>query len=155
MLIPSAPFKKYVMISSVQFSVSVMSHSCWPHGLQHARLPCPSPSPEACSNSFHWVADAIQPSHPLPSPSPPALNLSQHQSFPVSQIFTSGGQGIGASASASVLPMNIQGWFPLGLTGLICLQSKEISRVFFNTIVQKWSILWCSAFFMVQLSHPY
>ena len=82
---------------------------------------------EFCHAHVHQVDDAIQPSHPLSSPSP-ALNLSQHQSFPVSQLFTSGGQSIGASASASVLPMNTQVWFPLGLTGLISLQSKGFSK---------------------------
>ena len=103
----------------------------------------------------HQVGDAIQPSHSLSSPSPPALNLSQHQSFPMSQFFTSGGQSIGVSASAPVLPMNIQDWFPLGRTGWISLQSKGLSRVFPNTAVQKHQ------FFSIQLSlwssssHPY
>ena len=86
--------------------------------------------PEFAQTHVHWVSDAIQPSHPLLPPSPLALNLSQHQSFPVSWFFASGGQSIGASASASVLPMNIQGWFPLRLTGLISLLSKGLSRVF-------------------------
>ena len=75
-------------------------------------------------------------------------------SFPMSQLFTSGGQSIGASTSASIPPMNIQGWFPLGLTGLISLQSKGLSRVFSRTTTHN-SILWCSVFFMVQLSYPY
>ena len=74
--------------------------------------------PELAQTHIHWVGDAIQPSHPLSPPSPPALNLSQHQGFvPISQLFASGGHSVGASASASVLPMNIQGWFPLRLTG--------------------------------------
>ena len=78
------------------------------------------------------------------------------RSFPMSRLFTSGGQSIGTSASASVLPVNIQSWFPLGLTGLISLQSKRFSKVCSNTRVQKHqSTLWCSAFFMVQLSHLY
>ena len=86
----------------------------------------------------HWTGDAIQPSHPLSSLSPPAFNLSQHLgSFQMSQLFASGGQSIGASASASVLPKNIQGWFPLGLTGWISLQSKGFSRVFSSATVQK------------------
>ena len=87
----------------------------------------------------HRVGDAIQPSHPLSSTSPPVFSLSEHQSgsFPVSQFFTSGGQSIGASASASVLPMSIQDRFPLGWTGWISLQSKGLSRVFSNTTVQK------------------
>ena len=90
--------------------------------------------PEFAQTHVHWVGDAIQPSHPLLTPSSPALNLSQHQGFfPVSWLFASGGQSIGASASASVLPMNFQGWFPLGLTGLISLLSKELSRVFSST----------------------
>ena len=74
---------------------------------------------------IHWVSDAIQPSPSLSPSSPPALNLFQHQSFPMNWFFASGGQNIGASASASVLTMNIQGWFPLGLTGLISLLSKD------------------------------
>ena len=82
----------------------------------------------------HRVSDAIQPSHPLSPPSSPALSLSQHQGvFPMSRLFTSGGQSIGASASASVLPMSIQGWFPLGLTGLISLLSRGFSRAVRNT----------------------
>ena len=94
----------------------------------------------------HRVSDAIQPSHPLLSPSPPTFNLSQHQSFQMSQFFASGGQSYGVSASASVLPMNIQDWFPLGWTGWISLLSKELWRVFSNTIVQKHQ------FFGAQLS---
>ena len=83
----------------------------------------------------HWVSDAIQPSHPLLSSSPPDFNLSQHESFPMSRLFTSGGKKIGASAS--VLPKNNQDWFPFGLTGLISLQSKRLWRVFSNTTVRK------------------
>ena len=87
----------------------------------------------------HRLSDAIQPTHPLSSPSPPAFNLSQDYSlYPVSQSFQSGGHSTGVSVSASVLPMNIQDWFPLGLTGLISLQSKGLSRVFSNTTVQKY-----------------
>ena len=123
---------------SVQFSHSVVSNSLWPHGLQHARLLCPSPTPGACSNSCpsSWLF------HPTIS-SPVVLFSSCLQSFPasgsfpMSQFFTSGGESIGASASASVLPMNIQDWFPLELTGLVSLQFKGLSRVFFNTTVQK------------------
>ena len=92
---------------------------------------------ELAQTCVHWVGDAIQPSHPLLPPSP-AFNFSQHQGlFPVIQLFTSSGQSIGASASASVLPMNIQGWFPLGLTGFISLLSKGLSRLFSNTTGQK------------------
>ena len=96
----------------------------------------------------HGVADAIQPSHPLSSPSPPSFNLSQHQGLFQwgVQVFPSGGRSIGASASASVLPMNIQGWFPLGLTGLISLPPKGLSRIFSSTTVQKHQ------FFGTQLS---
>ena len=102
---------------------------------------------EFAQTHVYWVADAIQPSHPLLSPSPPAFNLSQHQGlFPMNQLFASGGQSTGVSDSASVLPMNIQSWFPLGLTGLISLQSKELSRVFSNTTV------WNEQFFGAQPS---
>ena len=103
---------------------------------------------EFAQTHVYWVSDAIQPSYPLLSPSPPAFNLSQHQSgsFPMSQFFTSDGQSIGVSASASVLPMNIQDWFPLGWTGWISLQSKGLSRVFSNTTIQKHQ------FFGAQLS---
>ena len=118
----------------IQFSHSAMSNSLWPHELQHARLPCLS-TRRACSTHVSWVSDAIQPSHPLLSPSPSAFNLSQHRGF--LWWVHSGSQSIGASASASVLPMNIQDWFPLGLTGLISLLSKGLSRVFSNTTVQK------------------
>ena len=88
---------------------------------------------EFAQTHVHWIGDAIQPSHPLPPPSPPAFNLSQHQGLFQCQFFASDGQSIGVSASAAVLPMNIQGCFPLGLTGLICLQSKGLSRVFSST----------------------
>ena len=116
-----------------------MSNSLWPHGLRHARLPCPSPIPGACSNSCAlswWCHPTIS---SLVVPSPPAFNLSQHQGLFkwVSQLITSGGQSIGVSASASVLPMNIQDWFPLQWTGWISFQAKGLSRVFCNTTVQK------------------
>ena len=123
---------------SVQFSDSVMSSSLQPHGIQQARLPCPSHTPRACSNlhpSSRWC-------HPTISSSVGPFS-SYLQSFPASgsfqmtQFFTSGGQNIGASASASVLPMNIQDWFALQLTGLIFLQYKGLSRVLSNTRVQK------------------
>ena len=124
--------------SSVQFSCSVLSDSLLPHGLQHARLACPSPTPGVYSNSCpfsRWC-------HPTISSSVIPFS-SRLQSFPasgsfqMSQFFASGGQSIGVSASASVLPMNIQHWFPLGLTGFISLQSKGLTRVFSNTTVQK------------------
>ena len=109
---------------------------------------------EFAQTHVHWVIDAIQPSHPPWPPSSPALNCSQHQDLFqwMSQLFTSGGQRIRASASASVLPMKTQHWSPLGWTGWISLQSKGLSRIFSNS---KASILWHSAFFIVQLSHSH
>ena len=120
------------------FSHSVVSNSLRPHGLQHASLPCPSPSPRVCSNSCpsSWWWHPTISSSVLPFSSCPQ-SLPASECFPMSQFFTSGGQSIGASASASVLPMNIQNWFPLEWTGWISLQSKGLSRVFSNTIVQK------------------
>ena len=115
-----------------------MSDSLWPHGLQNARLPCPLLSLEVCSNScpLSWWC------HPTISSSASSFSFCLQSfpasaSFPMSHLFTSDGQSIGASASASVLPMNIQGWHPLGLTGLISLLSKGLSRVFSNTTVQE------------------
>ena len=96
--------------------------------------------PELAQTHVHRVSDAIQPSHPLSSPSPPAFNLSQHQGLFQWVSFLSGGQSIGASASASVPLMNIQDWFPSGLTGLISLQSTGLSRVFYNTTASIKSI---------------
>ena len=118
-------------------------------------LPVHHQLPEPAQTHVHWVSDAIQPSHPLSSFSPTVFNLSQHQGLFQWVFFASGDQSIGISASASVLPMNIQDWFPLELTGLISLQSKRLSRVFSNPTVQKRSILWHSVFFRVQLSHPH
>ena len=121
-----------------QFSHSVMSNSLGPHGLQHARLPCPSPTPRACSNSCpssQWCHPTIS-SSVVPFSSC-LQSFPASGSFPMSQFFASGGQSTGVSASASVLPVNIQDWFPLGLTGWISLQSKGLSRVFSNTTVQK------------------
>ena len=126
-----------VSIGSVEFSLSVVSDSLQPHGLHHARFPSPSPTPGTCSNSCPLSQWCHPTSHPLLSPSPPAFSLSQNQSFPMSQFFAQGGQSIGVSTSASVLPMNIQDWVPLGWTGLISLLSKGLSRVFSNTTVQK------------------
>ena len=133
-------------ISSVQFSHSVMSNSLQPHGLQHARLPWPSLTPEACSNSCplsRWCHPTIL-SSVIPYFSCLQSCLASG-SFQISQ-FTSDGRSIGASALASVLPMNIQDWLPSELTGLISLQSKGLSRVFSNTTVQKHQ------FFSAQLS---
>ena len=123
---------------SFQFTYSVMSNTLWPHGLQHSRLPCPSATPRAYSNSgpsSRWCHPTISSSDVLFSSCLQSFPASG--SFPMSQFFASGSQSIGVSASASVLPMNIQGWFPLGGTCLISLQSKGLSRVFSNTTVQK------------------
>ena len=127
----------WVQFSSFQFSHSVVSDSLRLHGLQHARLPCPSPTPRACSNS----CPSSQWSHPTISSSVIPFSsclqsLPASGSFPVSQFFSSGSQSIGASAS--VLPMSIQDWFPLRLTGLISSQSKGLSKVFSNTTVQNF-----------------
>ena len=110
---------------------------------------------ELAQTHVHWVSDAIQPSHPVTVffSCPQFFLLSG--SFSVNQLFASGSQNVGASALASGLPMNIQGWFPLELTGLISLQSKGLSRVFSNTTVQKHQFFRGSVFFMVQLSHLY
>ena len=118
----------------VQFSPSVVSDSVWPHGLQQARLPCPSPILGACSNSCplsQWCHPTI--SFSVISFSSCLQSFPASGSFPVSQLFASGGQSIGVSASASVLPMNIQDWFPLGWTCLTSFQYKGLSRVFSNT----------------------
>ena len=134
----------YFWYTSVQFSRSVVS-DC-------DRMDCSTPGfpvhhqlLELAQTHVHWVRGAIQPYHPLLPPFPPVFNLSPASgSFPMSQFFATGGQSIGASAPA--LPMNIQGWFPLGLTGLISFLSKGLSRVFFSTTV------WKHQFFGIQLS---
>ena len=130
-------------------SVTQSCPTLQPHGLQHARLPCPSPSPRACSNWFplSWWCHPTISSSVIPFPSH-LQSLPSSGSFPMSWLFMSGGQSIGASASTLVLPMNIQGWFHFGLTGWIFLQSKGLSRIFSNTTVQKASILRLSAFLM-------
>ena len=123
---------------SVQFSRSVVSDSLRSHGLQHARFPCPSPTAEACSNSCllsRWCHPTIS-SSVVPFPSCPQSSPASG-SFQMSQLFTSGGQSIGVSASTSVLPMNTQDWSPLGWTNWISLQTKGLPRVFSNTTVQK------------------
>ena len=130
-----------------QFSCSVMSDSVQPHGLQHASLPCPSPTPEVYSNSCplsRWCHPTIS-CFVVPISSR-LQSFPASGSFPMSQLFPSGGQTIGVSASTSVLPMNIQDWFPLGWTGWISLQSKGLSRVFSNTTVRRHQ------FFGAQLS---
>ena len=137
-----------------QFSLSVVSDSLRPHESQHARPPCPSPTPRVYSNP----CPLSQGCHPTISSSVVPFSscsqsLPESGSFPMSQLFASGGQSIGVSALASVLPMNIQDWVPLGWTGWISLQFKELSRVSSDTIVYKH--LLHSAFFIVQFSHPY
>ena len=135
-------------VGSAQFSRSVVSDSLWPHESQHTRPLCPSPTPRVYPNpcpSSQWCHPAFS-SSVVPFSCPqsfPALG-----SFLMSQLFAWGGQSIGVSASASVLPMNTQDWSPLGWTGWISLQSKGLSRVFFNTTVQKHH------FFGAQLSSP-
>ena len=110
----------HITFSEPQFSLSVVSDSLRPHESQHARPPCPSPTPGITQTHVHRVGDAIQPSHPLLSPSPPApQSLPASGSFPMSQLFAWGAQSIGVSASASVLPMNTQDWSPLEWTGWI------------------------------------
>ena len=151
-------WKYWVRFSSVAQSCPTL----WPHGLQHSRLPCPSPTPRVYSNSCplsQWC-------HPTISSSivPFCFCLQSFPasgSFQMSQLFESGGQSIGVSASTSVLPMNIQDWFPLGWTGWISLQSKGLSRVFSNTTVQKPmlnGLLYCSKLFwtpLVQVEKPH
>ena len=125
------------IVSSVQFSLSVVSDSLPPHELQHARLPCPSPTPGVYPNPCvlsRWCHPTIS-SSVIPFSSCPQ-SFPASESFQMSQLFTSGGQSIEVSASAPVLPMNTQDWFPLGLTGFISLQSKGLSKVFCNTTVQ-------------------
>ena len=126
-----------LMYSSVHFSLLVVSDSLRSHGLQHARPPCPSPTPGVHPTHIHWVRDAIKPSYSLSSPSPPTFNLSQYQGFSKSQFSTWGGQRIAVSASTSALPMNTQDWSPWGWTDWISLQSKGLSKIFSNTTVQK------------------
>ena len=133
-----------------------MSDSLRPHKLQHARPPCPPPTPGVYTNLCPWSRWC----HPAISSSVIPFS-SCLQSFPtsgsfqMSQLFASGGQNSGVSTSASVLPMNTQDWFPIDWTGWISLQSKGLSRVFFKHHSSKASFLLCSAFLIVQISHPY
>ena len=135
------------------FSQSVVSNSLQPHGLQRARLPCSSPSPGVCSSSCplsQWC-------HPTISSSVIPFSYLQSfpasGSFPTSWLFAPGGQSI--RASASVLPVSIQGWYPLELTGWISLQSKGLSKSLLHHHSSKTSVFWHSAFFIVQLSYLY
>ena len=134
------------LIKAIQFNCSVMSDSLRPHESQHTRPPCPSPTPEVYLNSCpssQWCHPAIS-SSVIPFFCPQSLPASR--SFPMSQLYTRGGQSTGVSASASVLPMNTQNWSPLWWTGWIFLQSKGLSRVFSNTTIQRHQ------FFGAQLS---
>ena len=135
------------ILNTSQFSCSVVSDSLRPHGLQHSRQLCLSPAPRACSNScpLSWWCHPTISSSAVPFSSC-LQSFPASGSFPMSQLFISGCHSIGVSASASVPPMNIQDWFPLGGTGWISLQSKGLSRVFSNTTVQKHQ------FFSAQLS---
>ena len=137
----------YFAVSSVQFSRLVMSNSLRPHGLQHARPPCPSPTPRVYLNScpLSWWFHPTISSSVIPFSSC-RQSFPTSGSFQISQLFTLGGQSIGVSASTSVLPVSTQDWSPLGWTGWISLQSKGLSRVFSNTTVQKHQ------FFGTQLS---
>ena len=138
---------RYTVDYSVQFSRSVGSDSLQPHGLQYAMLPCPSPTPGAYSNSYplSWWHHPTISSSVIPFSSR-LQSFPASQSFQMNHFFTSGGHSTGVSALASVLPMNIQDWFPLGLTGWISLLSKGLSRVLSSTAVQKHQ------FFGAQLS---
>ena len=125
---------RYYSVQSVQFSHSVVSDSLWPHESQHARPPCQSQTPWVYSNTCHPViSSSVVPFSSWPQ------SLPASGSFPMSQLFSGGGQSIGASVSASVLPMNTQDWSPLGWTGWISLQSKGLSRVFSNIISHLWN----------------
>ena len=131
-------YKLLASLSSVQFNHSVMSDSLWLHGLKHARPPCPLSTPRAYSNSCplsRWYHPTIS-SSAIPFSSC-LQSFPATGSFPMSQFLLSGGQSTGVSASASVLQMNIQDWLPWGWTGWISTQSKGLSRVFSNTIVQR------------------
>ena len=146
----------FSLFSSVQFSRSVVSDSLWPHESQHARPPCPSPTPGVHPNSrpsSQWCHPAISSSVVHFSSCPQSLPASE--SFPMSQLFPWGGQSTGVSALTSVLPKNTQDWSPLEWTGWISFQSKGLFKSLLQHHSSKASILWCSAFFTVQLSHSY
>ena len=137
------------------FSHSVVSDSLWPRGLQHTRLPCPLPSPWVCSNwcPLNWWCHPTISSSVVPFFSC-LQSLPAAGSFTMSQLFTSGGQSTRALASASVFPMNIQSWFPLGLTGLSSSQFKGLSKVFCNTTIQNISSSMLSLLY-AHFLHPY
>ena len=146
----------FIFIKSVQFSCSVMSNTLWPHGLQHARLSCPSPAPGDYSNSCpsSWWCHPTISSSVIPFSSC-LQSFPASVSFPTSWFFASGGQSIGVSASVSVLPMNIQDWFPLGFHWLDLLAVQGTLKSLLQHHSSKASILQCSAFFIVQLLYPY
>ena len=130
-------FEVYTRWLFVLLRCSIVPDSLWPHGLQHARLPCPSLSPRVCSNSSplsRWCHPTIS---SFVVPFSCLQSFPESRSLPMSWLFESGGQSFGASASASILPMNIKGWFPLGWMDLISLLSKGLSRVFSSIAVQK------------------
>ena len=147
------PLNLIFTLESPQFSYSVISDSLWPHGLQHARLPCPLSTPRAYQTHVHLVGDAIQPSHPLVPFSSCLQSSPASGSFPMSQLFASGGHNIGVSASASVLPVNIQDWFRMDWFHLLAVQGTLKSLLQHHS--SKASILLCSASFITQLSHSY
>ena len=152
----SRGFRSSKEISSVQFSSSVVSDSLWPHELQHARPPCPSPTPGVHSNSrplSWWYHPAISSSVVPFSSCPQSLLASE--SYPMSQLFAWGGQSTGVSALASFLPKNTQGWSPLEWTGWMSFAVQGTLKSLLQHHSSKASILWHSAFFTVQLSHPY
>ena len=144
------------LLSTTQFSCSVVSDTLWPHGMQHIGLPCPSPTPRVYSNScFHHVGDAIQPSHPLSSPSPPAFNLSQHQGL--FQWVSSSHQVVKILVfSFSISPSNeYSGLISFRMDQLDLLAVQGTLKSLLQHHSPKASILQLSAFFIVQLSHPY
>ena len=139
-------------ISSVQLSHSVMFNSLQPHGLKHARLPCPSPTPGACSNSC--PSSSVMPSSVIPFSSC-LQSFPASGSFPVSQFFPSGGQTIGVSSSASVLPMNIPGLIAFRIDWFDLLEVQGSLKSLLQYYSSEASIRRCSALVIVQLSHPY
>ena len=151
-----ALFSYLPSVSSIQLTHSVIPNSLWPNEPQHTRPPCPAPTPGVYPNSCplsRWCHPTIS-SSVIPVSSCPQF-FPASGTFQMSQLFTPGGQSIGVSASASVLPMNTQDWSPLGWTGWISLKSKRLSKSLLQHHSSKASILLRSTFFIVQLSHPY
>ena len=156
----SFPIRIYPLWDILTLNFSSVDQSCLtlsdPMDSSTPGFPVHHQLPELAQTHIHQISDAIQPSHPLLSPYPSALSFPASGASPKSQLFTSGGQSIGVSASTSVLPMKTQDWFPLWWTGWISLQSKELSRVFSNTTVQKHQffgaqlkIMWCHLWIFV------